>query len=164
MTYKGKYFQLESATLEPKPSQKPHPPVWIGGNSEAIRKVVGEVGNGWIPVLPTPKQLTDGVLQIKDAMKSVGRDPEKLQVAYGGSGCALIAENEKLIKKLAKPLIHSMRKPGRGITMSYWNPRTMHTKNRAISESWSTKNCSRLLRFPITKRFKALRKIGHSTL
>ena len=111
VTYKGKYFQLRSATLEPKPYQNPHPPVWIGGNSEAIRKVAAKLGDGWIPVLPTPKQLADGVSQIKDVMKSAGRDPKELQVAYGGSGCALIAENEELVKKLAEPLINSMRKP-----------------------------------------------------
>jgi probable F420-dependent oxidoreductase len=109
--YDGKYSQLKDATLEPKPFQKPHPSVWVGGNSSDIRRVVAEVGDGWIPVLPTPKQLTDGLLQIKGIMKYVGRDPEKLQVAYGGSGCALIAENETLLKKLAKPLIRSMGKP-----------------------------------------------------
>jgi len=111
MSYVGKYFQLKEATLEPKPFQKPHPPVWIGGNSEIIRRVVAELGDGWIPVLPTPKQLADGVLQIKEKMKNIGRSPQRLLVAYGGSGCALIAENEELVKKLAEPLIRSMRKP-----------------------------------------------------
>lgn len=111
VSYNGKYFQLKEATLEPKPLQKPHPPLWIGGNSEAIRKVVAELGDCWIPVLPTPKQLADGVLQIKERMKHMGRDSQRLQVAYGGSGCALIAENEELVKKLAEPLIRSMGKP-----------------------------------------------------
>jgi FMNH2-dependent dimethyl sulfone monooxygenase len=110
VSYEGKYFQLKDATLEPKPLQKPHPPVWIGGNSYSIRKVVAEVGDGWIPVLPTPRELNDGVLQIKERMRYVGREPQRLQVAYGGSGCALIAENEETVKKLAKPLISSMEK------------------------------------------------------
>lgn len=110
VSYEGKYFQLKDATLEPKPLQKPHPPVWIGGNSYSIRKVVAEVGDGWVPVLPTPRELDDGVLQIKERMRYVGREPQRLQVAYGGSGCALIAENEETVKKLAKPLISSMEK------------------------------------------------------
>lgn len=111
VSYDGKYFQLKDASLEPKPFQKPHPSVWVGGNSNAIRIAVAERGDGWIPVLPTPKQLADGVLQIKEKMKYMGRDPRKLQVAYGGSGCALIAENEDSVKKLAEPLIRSMGKP-----------------------------------------------------
>lgn len=111
VSFKGKHFQLRNATLEPKPFQKPHPPLWIGGNSEPIRKVAAEIGDGWIPVLPTPKQLITSVTDIKKRMKRSGRKPEKLGVAYGGSGCALTAENEESLKKLAKPLIHSMGKP-----------------------------------------------------
>jgi alkanesulfonate monooxygenase SsuD/methylene tetrahydromethanopterin reductase-like flavin-dependent oxidoreductase (luciferase family) len=90
--------------------QKPHPPVWIGGNSSIIRKVVAEVGDGWIPVLPTSRQLDEGLLEIKERMRHVGREPQRLQVAYGGSGCALIAENEETVKKLAEPLMRSMGK------------------------------------------------------
>lgn len=111
VSFDGKYFQFKRAVLEPKPFQRPYPTLWVGGNSEAIRTVVAEMGDGWIPVLPTPEQLATGVADIKKKMKSFGRDPEKLTVAYGGSGCALIAENEGLVKKLAEPLIRSMGKP-----------------------------------------------------
>jgi alkanesulfonate monooxygenase SsuD/methylene tetrahydromethanopterin reductase-like flavin-dependent oxidoreductase (luciferase family) len=84
--------------------------VWVGGNSNSIRKVVADEGDGWIPVLPSPGQLDDGVLQIKEKMRRGGREPQTLQVAYGGSGCALIAENEDKVKKLAEPLMRSMGK------------------------------------------------------
>jgi len=111
VSYDGKYFQLKDASLEPKPFQKPHPPVWVGGNSNAIRTIVAERGDGWIPVLPTPEQVANGALQIKEKMKCLGRNPQKVQVAYGGSGCALIAENEDSVNKLAEPLIRLMGKP-----------------------------------------------------
>jgi alkanesulfonate monooxygenase SsuD/methylene tetrahydromethanopterin reductase-like flavin-dependent oxidoreductase (luciferase family) len=111
VSYDGKHFRLRDATLEPKPLQKPTPTIWVGGNSSAITRVVAELGDGWIPVLPTPKQLANGVLEISDMMKAVGRDPQRLRVAYGGSGCALIAENEEQVKKLSEPLIRSMEKP-----------------------------------------------------
>jgi len=111
VSYTGKYFQLKKATLEPKPFQKPHPSIWVGGNSSAIMKVVAEVGEGWIPVLPTPKQLADSISHIREEMKQIGRDKQKLRVAYGGSGCALVAEDEKSIKKLAQPLIRSLKQP-----------------------------------------------------
>jgi alkanesulfonate monooxygenase SsuD/methylene tetrahydromethanopterin reductase-like flavin-dependent oxidoreductase (luciferase family) len=110
VSHDGKYFQLKNATLEPKPFQKPHPPIWIGGSSEAIKRLVAEVGDGWIPVLPTPKQMADGVTQIKEGMKRIGREYSKLRVAYGGSNCTLIAKDEKQLKKLAEPLICSMGK------------------------------------------------------
>jgi probable F420-dependent oxidoreductase len=110
VTYEGKYFQLKDATSDPKPLQKPHPPVWVGGNSSSIRKVVADKGDGWIPVLPSPRQLAHGVLQIKEEMSRGGRQPQRLRVAYGGSGCTLIAESENKVRKLAEPLIRSMGK------------------------------------------------------
>jgi len=111
VSYDGKYFQLKDARLEPKPVQKPHPPIWVGGNSEAVRKVVAELGDGWIPVLPTPKQLVSGISQIRETRKHAGRDPRGLQVAYGGSGCTVIAENRESVEKMAEPLVRSMGKP-----------------------------------------------------
>jgi len=122
VSYQGKYFELRDATLEPKPFQKPHPPIWIGGNSSAIRGVVAEVGDGWIPVLPTVEQIAKGLIEIKDKMKQAGRDHERLQVAYGGSGCVVIAENEELVKKLAEPLVRSMGKPLEELTCLIGTP------------------------------------------
>lgn len=110
VSYAAKLFQVKDANLQPKPVQKPHPPLWVGGNSRAIMRIVAELGDGWIPVLPTPRQLASGVSYIKKIMKQIGREPEKLQIAYGGSGCALIAENEESVKKMAAPLVRSMRK------------------------------------------------------
>jgi len=122
VSYLGKHFQLKDATLEPKPFQKPHPPIWIGGNSLAIKGVVAEVGDGWIPVLPMAKQIAKGLMEIQDGMKQFGRDPESLQVAYGGSGCVAIAENEELVKKLAEPLVRSMGKPLEELTCLVGTP------------------------------------------
>jgi len=111
VSFDGRYFQLRDATLEPKPFQRPHPPLWIGGNSEAIREVIAETGDGWIPVLPKPQQMATGVADIKKKMEHFGKDAQKLRVAYGGSGCALIAEDEKSVNELADPLVRSMGKP-----------------------------------------------------
>jgi alkanesulfonate monooxygenase SsuD/methylene tetrahydromethanopterin reductase-like flavin-dependent oxidoreductase (luciferase family) len=156
--YEGKYFQLKGATLKPKPFQDPHPPVWIGGNSEAIRKVAAELGDGWIPVLPTPKQLANGVLQIKDVMKSVGRDSKKLQVAYGGSGCALIAENEELVKKLAEPLIHSMGKPIEELTCLIGTPKQCIQKIEQYQKAGAQKIVAGFYDFPSLKGLKLFAK------
>ena len=158
VSYEGKHFQLKHATLEPKPYQNPHPPVWVGGNSEAIRKIVAELGDGWIPVLPTPKQLADGVLQIKDAMKSVGRDSRKLQVAYGGSGCALIVENEKLVKKLAEPLIHSMGKPMEELMCLIGTPEQCIQKIERYQKAGAQKIVAGFYDFPSLKGLKLFAK------
>ncbi|MBI3362034.1 MAG: LLM class flavin-dependent oxidoreductase, partial [Chloroflexi bacterium] len=45
-TFHGKYFHVENAMLEPKPVQKPHPPIMIGGSGEKMTlRAVARVGN-----------------------------------------------------------------------------------------------------------------------
>jgi len=48
--YNGKYYQLEKIWIEPKPFQKPHPPIFIGtwGSSEAGLKRAAKYGDGWM--------------------------------------------------------------------------------------------------------------------
>jgi alkanesulfonate monooxygenase SsuD/methylene tetrahydromethanopterin reductase-like flavin-dependent oxidoreductase (luciferase family) len=48
--YNGKYYQLEKISIEPKPFQKPHPPIFIGtwGSSEAGLRRVAKYGDGWM--------------------------------------------------------------------------------------------------------------------
>jgi len=54
VTFRGKYYTLTDAVLSPKPLQKPHPPVWIGGVGTKILKLTAKYSNGWVPsALPT---------------------------------------------------------------------------------------------------------------
>jgi probable F420-dependent oxidoreductase len=47
--FEGRHFHARGNTMHPRPAQRPHPPVWVGGNSKrAIRRAV-ELGQGWIP-------------------------------------------------------------------------------------------------------------------
>jgi len=158
VSYDGEHFQLKDATLEPKPYQKPYPTVWVGGNSEAIRKVVAEVGDGWIPVLPSPKQLADGVMEISKTMERIGRDPKGLKVAYGGSGCALIAENEDLVKKLAEPLIRSMRKPIEESQCLIGTPRQCIQKIEQYQKAGAQQIVAGFYDFPSTKGMRLFAK------
>jgi probable F420-dependent oxidoreductase len=49
-TFTGKYYRLAGVTLLPKPVQKPHPPIWIGGHTPAALRRAGELGDGWHPI------------------------------------------------------------------------------------------------------------------
>ena len=47
--FEGRHFHARGNTMHPRPAQRPHPPIWVGGNSRrAIRRAV-ELGQGWIP-------------------------------------------------------------------------------------------------------------------
>lgn len=54
--YQGRHFSALGQTANPKPVQKPHPPIWIGGNSRRARRRVAKYAQGWIP-FPAPAAL-----------------------------------------------------------------------------------------------------------
>jgi probable F420-dependent oxidoreductase len=49
VTFKGRYYQTDNARIEPKPSSKPHPPVWIGGWGKLTLKRAATLADAWIP-------------------------------------------------------------------------------------------------------------------
>lgn len=51
-SYNGKYFHLDKALFFPKSVQKPHPPLWFGGNSPSMLREIARVGSGWTYVTP----------------------------------------------------------------------------------------------------------------
>lgn len=60
--FDGKFTRLSGVTLDPKPAQKPHPPIWISGRSDAAMRRAARYGTGWLPYMYTPEQLA-GSLQ-----------------------------------------------------------------------------------------------------
>jgi alkanesulfonate monooxygenase SsuD/methylene tetrahydromethanopterin reductase-like flavin-dependent oxidoreductase (luciferase family) len=51
VSFEGKYVQTRELPFNPAPYQKPHPPIWIGGDSEPTMALVKELGNGWVPLM-----------------------------------------------------------------------------------------------------------------
>jgi probable F420-dependent oxidoreductase len=49
--FEGEFFRFRDVFFEPKPVQKPHPPIWIGGNSRAALRRAARYGDGWCPWL-----------------------------------------------------------------------------------------------------------------
>jgi probable F420-dependent oxidoreductase len=79
--FHGQYVHFENIACEPKPVQKPHIPIWIGGNSKrAIRRAVA-LGDGWHPTRPLVDDVRAGVAYLRDVCAQRGRDPKGLQIA-----------------------------------------------------------------------------------
>ncbi len=49
VTYEGNHYAAQDAVVAPKPLQKPHPPLWIGGWRPHMQTLTAEMGHGWIP-------------------------------------------------------------------------------------------------------------------
>lgn len=51
VTFEGKHVRTRELAFNPAPFQTPHPPIWIGGDSEATVALAKELGDGWVPLL-----------------------------------------------------------------------------------------------------------------
>ena len=56
-SFQGRYVQFERIVFEPKPVQKPHPPILMGGNTRLAMRRAASVGDGWLPWLVTREEL-----------------------------------------------------------------------------------------------------------
>ena len=74
VTYKGRYTTLNDFTLKPMPIQKPRPPIWVSGRTDAAMKRAAKYGDGWLPYMYTPERLAQSVEKIKAFGEELGTD------------------------------------------------------------------------------------------
>ena len=87
-SFEGDHVRFSNVVFEPKPVQKPHPPIWIGGESGlAMRRAVK--ADGWYPTCDNPKFMTHtvplyaaAVEKVRGYAKDAGRDPDALDQAF----------------------------------------------------------------------------------
>jgi alkanesulfonate monooxygenase SsuD/methylene tetrahydromethanopterin reductase-like flavin-dependent oxidoreductase (luciferase family) len=82
ITFAGRYWQLEGAAMEPKPFQKPYPPLWIGGNQPpAVRRAL-RYGTGFFGAgSSTTVQFAQQVQVLRAALAEAHRDPATFPIA-----------------------------------------------------------------------------------
>lgn len=85
--YHGKYYNFPKVRSFPKPVQKPHPPVLIGGLNKSALKRVMEWGDGWLPTLMSLEDIKQGRATLHELAKHAGRDPQSIPIfAFGQPG------------------------------------------------------------------------------
>ena len=72
--FHGKFFDFSGIKFAPKPRQKPHPPIWFGGNSLPALKRSVELGDGWHSVWMTPEEVADTAKTLRDLCAKAGKD------------------------------------------------------------------------------------------
>ncbi len=102
-SYKGEFIQFKNAEIFPKPYQKPHPPVWVGGWMKLAAKRAGRYGEGWIPGWLSPAEMKVGCGILADAAREKGRDPKKITIAV--EKLATIAKTRDEGLNLAMPTL-----------------------------------------------------------
>lgn len=96
-TFRGTYYSLEDAVCEPKPKQKPYPPITVGGSSQTIiSKVTAPYADrfDW-GFLPSFKVYEQKLEDLEKQCQAVGRDCLDIEKSCWPSGQVLIAENQR---------------------------------------------------------------------
>ena len=83
--YHGHYYDFPAVKVYPKPAQKPHPPVFLGGAARNVFRRVVAYGDGWMPVRATPEDVREARATLDELAVSVGRDPESIEICISGA-------------------------------------------------------------------------------
>ena len=82
--FHGRYYNFPPVRSYPKPKQKPHPPVILGGGAKRVLERVVAWGDGWLPNRITPDQLRDRRATLDRLAKDAGRDPNTITISVHG--------------------------------------------------------------------------------
>lgn len=97
ISYEGKHFSARGITAHPLPVSRPHPPIWIGGNTAAARQRVVDYGDGWCP-FPAPaglartagtasidslEKLAWGIADLRRRCDAAGKDSSTIDITFG---------------------------------------------------------------------------------
>jgi probable F420-dependent oxidoreductase len=84
--FAGRYFTFGPVYFEPKPVQKPHPPLLFGGESAAALRRAAALGDGWYGVGHTPQSAASQIAKLRALLAERGRaaDPFECTVSHGG--------------------------------------------------------------------------------
>ena len=120
-SYHGRYFKIEKAWNFPKPAQKPHPPLLIGGSGKKVLKITaaeGDIAN----LIPPIKR---GEVDLKDALKfdkpelarrietlrsyakAAGRDPNAIEIS--GNSYVLAARDKSTAEAMVQATAAAMQ-------------------------------------------------------
>lgn len=96
LTVEGRHFAAHGITAHPRPVTRPHPPIWIGGNTAAARARVVTYGDGWCPfpapavlaatartaALDSVERLAGAIDDLRRRAGAAGRDPAGIDVTF----------------------------------------------------------------------------------
>ena len=95
-SFDGTYCSFSDLSFLPKPVQKPHPPIWVGGESRRALRRAAELGDGWQPIgtnnqfpLADPDQLVAAMQRLDRYVERAGRPQGSVEVICRMHGYSL---------------------------------------------------------------------------
>ncbi|MGH7389590.1 MAG: LLM class flavin-dependent oxidoreductase [Candidatus Rokuibacteriota bacterium] len=128
VTHEGEFYRFRDLTIDPKPAQKPHPPIWIGGGTQPSEKIYAQTVRSIDPVLrriaryadtwvphssSTPEMVTGDWAKVQQFAREYGRDPAGIGRVYSNFVWVL-KPGEKPESAVPKFAVYS------GMDLDYW--------------------------------------------
>jgi probable F420-dependent oxidoreductase len=82
--FHGEFFDFPPVRSYPKPAQKPHPPIVIGGMAKNVLKRIVDHADGWLPNRVTPSDLEKARKELDRLALASGRDPRSITISVYG--------------------------------------------------------------------------------
>ena len=103
-TFDGEFFKFSDIGFAPKPVQKPHPPIWVGGDSPGAFRRVVTLGDGWHATSKTPAQFKEAIGRLRAAADAAGRkwDTIELSLRFGLSDALLAQGTQAVVDQLGE--------------------------------------------------------------
>jgi alkanesulfonate monooxygenase SsuD/methylene tetrahydromethanopterin reductase-like flavin-dependent oxidoreductase (luciferase family) len=79
-SFKGEHYDLRECRMYPKPIQAPHPPIHVGGESNAALRRVARHGQGWYSFNRPPEALDEPLARLDELLAAEGRSRSDIQL------------------------------------------------------------------------------------
>jgi len=112
--FSGRFYSAAGIHLEPKPLQKPHPPIWIGSwGSDAGLRRVARLGDGWLASAynTLPDQFAAGLAKLRDQLKTFRKDPVQFPNALATMFMYITEDNSEAERVLSETLAIFLHRP-----------------------------------------------------
>jgi probable F420-dependent oxidoreductase len=122
VSFAGEFWTVDNAAMEPKPLQKPHPPIWFGAHHpDALRRAV-LLGQGFMGAgsLSTAK-FADEVKALQGFLRDAGRDPDTFPIGKRVY-IAIDADRQRAMKRLTEWFGAFYGRPQMAEEVSVWGP------------------------------------------
>jgi len=128
VSYEGKFYRFRDLTIDPKPAQTPHPPIWIGGGTQPSERIyaqtvpnidpvlrrIAKYADVWVPhSSATPGMVKDDWAKVQRFAREAGRDPGRIGRVYSNF-IWVLKKGEKPESAIPRFSVYS------GMDLDYW--------------------------------------------
>lgn len=134
--HSGRFWKLQDTQMEPKPVQKPHPPIWLGGGHPRVLRRAVHHADGWMGAgASSTEQFVENMGRLRSYLEEAGRDPASFAVSKRVY-LAVDSDEARAETRLRTWFGHMYRNPDMANRVSVWgSPSTCAEKLAEVADA-----------------------------